>query len=335
MEYRRPLPAGAASYNRRMRSLFLAIAFLLPMAETAFGQAAYPARPVRIIVPFGPGGSGDITARTFGHYLETQARQVVVVENRPGGNGILGTEAAKLAAPDGYTLLLTTNTTHAANVSLYKTLPYAPLKDFENIALFGTFGSVVVVPKDSGIDSMAALVAQAKANPVRVFFGYYNSSSQVSAELFRARAGLAMTGVAYKSIGNAVADLLGKQLQVMFMEYVSASSHIEGGKLVALGVTGEKRRAVWPNVPALGELYPGYELFGFLGLAAPARTPAEILDSLNVWVNKAIDSPAVRQTLEKHGMDVKPQSRAEHQAFIAREIERWREQVRTAGIEPQ
>jgi tripartite-type tricarboxylate transporter receptor subunit TctC len=144
-----------------------------------------------------------------------------------------------------------------------------------------------------------------------------------------------MTGVSYKSIGNAVSDLLGKQLQVMFMEYVSAASHIESGRLVALGVTGERRRAAWPNVPALGELYPGYELSGFLGLAAPSGTPPEILDSLNGWVNQAIDSPAVRRTLEKHGMDVKPQSRAQHQAFIAREIERWRAHVKTAGIEPQ
>jgi tripartite-type tricarboxylate transporter receptor subunit TctC len=145
---------------------------LLGVAGPAAAQP-YPAKPVKIIVPFGPGGSGDITARTFAQYLETRTRQAVVVENKPGANGIIGTEAAKMAPPDGYTLLLTTNTTHAANVSLYRKLPYDALKDFEHIGLFGTFASVAVVPPGSGIQSIPDLVAYAKANPGKVFFGHY------------------------------------------------------------------------------------------------------------------------------------------------------------------
>ena len=265
------------------------IAAILLAASAAQAQP-YPSKPVRIIVPFGPGGSGDTTARTFGHYLETQTRQPVVIDNRAGANGIIGTEAAKTAPPDGYTLLLTTNTAHAANVSLYKQLPYDPLRDFENIGLFGTFGSVAVVPPESGIRS----------------------------ELFRLKAGIALTGVSYKAIGNAVTDLLGGQIQVLFMEYVSGSSHIEGGKLIARGVTGAARHKAWPNVPAINELYPGYELSAYLGLAAPARTLAETVDALHDWLVRSLAD-----------------AREEYRGFMAQERNRWAEHVRAAGIAPQ
>jgi tripartite-type tricarboxylate transporter receptor subunit TctC len=310
------------------------IAAILLAASAAHPQP-YPSKPVRIIVPFGPGGSGDITARTFGHYLEREARQPVVIDNRPGANGIIGTEAVKTAPPDGYTLLLTTNTTHAANVSLYKSLPYDPLKDFENIGLFGTFASVAVVPPESGIRSIAELVAQAKANPGKVFYGYYNSASQMSAELFRLKSGIALTGVSYKAIGNAVSDLLGRQIQVLFMEYVSGSSHIEGGKLIALGVTGRKRHKAWPDVPAINELYPGYELSAYLGLAAPARTPPEIVDALHGWLTRSIADPEVRSRFDALGMETRVLSRADYRAFMEQERNRWAEHVKAAGIAPQ
>jgi len=318
-------------HNSRMRIL---IAAILLAASAAHAQP-YPSKPVRIIVPFGPGGSGDITARTFGHYLEREARQPVVIDNRPGANGIIGTEAVKTAPPDGHTLLLTTNTTHAANVSLYKSLSYDPLKDFENIGLFGTFASVAVVPSESGIRSIAELVAQAKANPGKVFYGYYNSASQMSAELFRLKAGIALTGVSYKAIGNAVSDLLGRQLQVLFMEYVSGSSHIEGGKLIALGVTGPRRHKAWPDVPAINELYPGYELSAYLGLAAPARTPPEIVDALHGWLTRSIGDPEVRNRFDALGMETRVLSRADYRAFMEQERNRWAEHVRAAGIAPQ
>jgi len=286
-------------------------------------------------VPFGPGGSGDITARTFGQYLEAQTRQPVVIENKPGANGIIGTEAVKTAPPDGYTLLLTTNTTHAANVSLYRKLPYDALKDFEHIGLFGTFASVAVVAPGSGIQSVQELVAFAKANPGRVFFGHYNSASQMSAELFKARAGIEMTGVSYKAIGNAVADLMGRQIKVLFMEYVSGSSHIEGGKVVPLGVTGRERHKAWPSVPAIAEFYPGYELTAFLGLAAPARTPADVVEVLHSWLTRAVTDANVTQAFDRLGMATRPMSRDEYRRYMAQEIERWAQHVKAAKIEPQ
>ena len=310
----------------------------LNLGATLSGHAvaqAYPTKPIRIIVPFGPGGSGDITTRAFALYLEAQTKQPVIVENKAGANGMIGTEAVKVAAPDGYTLQLTSNTTHAANVSLYKKLPYDPLKDFEHIGLFGTFGSVALVVPGGGIGSIPDFVSYAKANPAKIFFGYYNSASQMSAELFKSRAGISMTGVSYKTIANAVTDLLGGQIQVLFMEYVSGSSYIEGGKLAPLGVTGAQRHRAWANVPAIAEFYPGYEMIAYLGLAAPARTPAEVVDQLHGWLIKALADPAMRQQFDRLGMTTKPYTREEYKKFVAQEIDRWAEVVKAANVEPQ
>jgi len=312
----------------------LAFLSVLLAAFSAYGQS-YPSKPIRIIVPFGPGGSGDITARTFAQYLEAHAKQPVVIENKPGANGILGTEAVKTAAPDGYTLLLTTNTTHAANVSLYKTLPYDPLKDFEHVGLFGTFASVAVVRPESGIRSIRELVAFAKENPGKVFFGHYNSASQMSAELFRQRAGIEMSPVPYKTIGNAVTDLLGGQIQVLFMEYVSGSSHIEAGRVVPLGVTARERHRAWPQVPAIAEFYPGYEITAFLGLAAPAHTPREVVDTLHTFLERSLADPKVSEGLDKLGMTTRPLSRGEYRRYVEGEIARWRGYVKAAGIQPE
>jgi len=157
----------------------------------------------------------------------------------------------------------------------------------------------------------------------------------MSAELFRLKAGIALTGVSYKAIGNAVSDLLGRQIQVLFMEYVSGSSHIEGGKLIALGVTGPRRHKAWPDVPAINELYPGYELSAYLGLAAPARTPPEIVDALHGWLTRSIADPEVRNRFDALGMETRVLSRAEYRAFMEQERNRWAEHVRAAGIAPQ
>jgi tripartite-type tricarboxylate transporter receptor subunit TctC len=241
----------------------------------------------------------------------------------------------KTAPADGYTLLLTTNTTHAANVSLYKSLPYDPLKDFEHIGLFGTFASVAVVRPESGIRSIQQLVDLAKANPGRVFFGHYNSASQMSAELFKQRAGITMSAVPYKAIGNAVTDLLGGQIQVLFMEYVSGSSHIEAGRVVPLGVTARERHKAWPQVPAIAEFYPGYELTAFLGLAAPARTPPEVLEALHGFLERSLADPKVSQSFDKLGMTTRPLERENYRKYVETEIARWSGYVKAAGIQPE
>ena len=321
----------------RIPSRLFALAFTT-LAALAAGNApaqTYPAKPIRIVVPFGPGGSGDLIARAFAQYLEGRTKQSVVIENKPGANGIIGTEQVKNAPADGYTLMLATNSTHAANVSLYKKLPYDPLKDFENFAPFGTLGSVAVVPPGSPLNSIAAVVAHAKANPGKTFYGHYNSASLMAAELFRVRTGAPLTGVSYKTIGNAITDLIGGQIQVLFLEYASGASHIEGGKLIALGVTGRERHKAWPNVPAIAESYPGFELTAYLGLAAPARLPPEIAEAINNWVLKAHADPGVRTRLDQLGMTPRSLSREEARRFVQQEIERWVVYTKAAGIEPQ
>ncbi len=316
---------------------FVALAFtaLATLAAGNVTAQTYPSKPIRIVVPFGPGGSGDLMARAFAQYLEGRTRQSVVIENKPGANGIIGTELVKNAPADGYTLMLATNSTHAANVSLYKKLPYDPLRDFENFAPFGTLGSVAVVPPGSPLNSIAAVVAHAKANPGKTFYGHYNSASLMAAELFRVRTGAPLTGVSYKTIGNAITDLIGGQIQVLFLEYASGASHIEGGKLTALGVTGRERHKVWPNVPAIAESYPGFELTAYLGLAAPARLPNDVAETINRWVLDAQADPTIRARLDQLGMTPRALSRDEARRFVQQEIERWVGYVKAAGIEPQ
>jgi tripartite-type tricarboxylate transporter receptor subunit TctC len=302
---------------------------------TAQAQSAYPSQPIKIVVPFGPGGSSDIVGRFFGQYLQTVTKQSVVIENRAGANGIIGTQFVKSAPPDGYTLELATNTTHAANVSLFKKLPYDAIKDFEHIAPFGTSASVAVVTKESGIKSIADLVSYAKAHPNKTFFGFYNSASQMSAELFRVKSGAPLAPVSYKAIANAITDLASGQIQVVFMEYLPALAQLKSDKFVPLGVTAAQRYKAWPNVPTIAESYPGYELSFHLGLAAPAGTPVDVLNKLHGWLAQGLADPSFANKLDELGMEPLPMSRADYLRYSVREINRWAEYVKASGVEPQ
>ena len=317
-------------------SLLAAVAAAVAAAVSApaFAQA-WPTKPIKLIIPFGQGGSGDITARLFAQYLEAQVKQPVVVENRAGANGIIGTEANKNAAPDGYTIQIVSNSTHGANASLYKKLPYDTLKDFEHVGLFGTFGSVAVVPSDSPIKSIADLTAFAKANPGKAFYAHYNSATHVGGALYALRAGVPLTGVPYKALGNALTDLYGKQIHVIFMDYVASTSQIAGGKLIPLAVTAKERHKMWPQVPALAETFPGFDQIAFLGLATPAGVPADILNTLNRHMVGAMNDPGIRAKLEALGIIVGALSRDDYTGFVRDQMERWAGYVRDAKIQPE
>jgi tripartite-type tricarboxylate transporter receptor subunit TctC len=315
--------------------LLAASAGTVGLAGAAHAQQPYPSQPIRIIVPFGAGGSSDIVARFFGQYLQKESGQPVVIDNRAGANGIIGTQYVKSAPADGYTLELATNTTHAANASLYKKLPYDPMKDFDHIAPFGTSASVAMVTKQSGIKSIPELASYAKAHPGKVFFGYYNSASQMAGELFRVKSGAPIQGVSYKAIGKAVSDLMGGQIQVIFMEYLPAIPQVKADTLVPLGVTAAKRYKYWPNVPTIAETYPGYELGFHLGLAAPAGTPPEVLTKLHGWVEQALGDPKFAAKLDELGMEPLPMSRADYRKYSVEQLHRWADYVKASGVEPQ
>jgi tripartite-type tricarboxylate transporter receptor subunit TctC len=305
------------------------------LLQNVSAQSNYPNKTVKIIVPFGAGGTGDILARIFAQYLEGQTKQSVFIENKPGASGILGTEAAKNADPDGYILLLSTNTTHAANVSLFKKLPYDPTKDFINIASFGYVSMVATTSPGSPFNSISSLVTYSKNNPGKVFYGYYNSASLMSAEQLKVRSGANLTGVSYKTIGNAITDLMGGQIQLLFLETASGASFVESEKILPIGVTSVQRYKKWPNVPAIAETYPGYELTAYLALSAPAKTPPDIVNALNLWVNKSLSDPTVKAKFDSLGIYSQPMSLEEMKKYVQSEIDRWISYAKNSGIEPQ
>ncbi len=295
----------------------------------------YPKKTIVFVVPFGPGGSGDLMARTFAQYLEANLKQTVIVDNKPGADGMVGTEFVKNATPDGYTLLLTTNTTMAANAVFYKKISYDPLKDFEHIGLFGTAASVALVPKDSPLNTIADLVAITKANPDKYFYGHYNSASRMTVEMLKTRTGAKITGIPYKAVGSALQDFYGNQTQVLFIEYPPAKAQIAGGKVKALGVTGPVRFREWLNVPAINETYPGYELSFYLGLGAPAGVPADVLQIITSQLETALKDPTFIAKVNNLELDPGKLNRDQYQKFVRSEKERWAKIVPEAGIQPE
>jgi len=320
--------------NRRT-AIAAAGAALAAASCPAFAQATYPTRPIRIVVPAGAGGSGDITARLLGKYLEDTWKATVVVENKPGANGLIATEYVWKQPNDGYTLGIASGSTHAAAPYLFKKLPYDPLKDFEHIGLIGVLGSVALVPASSPIQSLKDLVAYSKANPGKVFFGHFNTSSQVPGEMLKSVGQLPIEGVSYKTIANAITDLIGGQIQLMFVDYVAAAAHIEAGKVRPIAVSEARRNPRMPNVAAVAEVYPGYEIMAFLALYAPAGTPAQVVARLNRAMRDALATPAIRSRLETLGLTLRDYSSDEYRSFVAREIENWANYAKVAKIEPQ
>lgn len=318
---------------QRILVMLFVSALLLPW--TADAQDGYPAKPIRIIVPFGTGGSGDITARLFGKFLQDRWKQPVVVENRPGANGLIGTEAIRSAPADGYTLGIASGSTHAAAPYLFKNLAYDPLKDFAHLGLFGVLGSVAVVAPSSPFKSLPQLVAYAKANPGKVFFGYFNTSSQIPAEMLKVRAGIPIEGVAYKSIANAIPELINGQIQFMFIDYVAATSHIASGRFLPIAVSELTRAERWPDVPAVAEFYPDFEIMAFLALEAPAGTPKPIVDKINHAIRDALADKEISERLRGMGLRLTPYTSEQYRDFLVKELRNWAGYAKAARIEPQ
>src|ERR1700710_2535962 len=305
---------------------------LVPMQAQA---AQYPSRPIKIIVPFGPGGSGDISARLIGKQIEEKTKQAVVIDNRPGANGIIGTMAVKSAEPDGYTVLLITTSTHAANVSLVRNLAYDPAKDFTVVGVFRSSGSYLMVRPEAPWRDLPAFVAAAKAAPGKLVFGHFNASSRTPPEYLGRLAGIELQGVPYRAIGNAVADLISGEIHCLCMDTTASNQYLQNGQLRPLAITRLTRAPATPDVPAVAETFPGFQLTGFLGMAVPSATPKEIVVQLNALINEAQTDPEVRRRMAEFGLCEEIPRLPACQAEVRAERERWTEYTRVAGIQPE
>lgn len=319
-----------------MKSAWIPALALTLFSATALAQdaASYPARPIRMIVPFAPGGGLDITTRLIGQKLTAKWGQNVVVDTRPGAATIVGTEIASKAAPDGYTLLMIT-TTFAINPGLHARLPYDPLKDFTPVTQLNAQPNVIVVAPGFAGKSIKDLIALAQAKPGELTFASPGSGSapHLSAEMFQRAAGIRMIHVPYKGIPPAVTDVIGGRVTMLFTTTISAAPHIASGKLRALAITSGKRLASMANVPTIGETVPGYRAEAFQGMVAPAGVPTAILNKLSAEVISITKSPEVVQIFQRDGAEVVGSTPREFSAFLKTEMQKWGKVIKDAGIQ--
>lgn len=321
-----------------MRPLFAALCVAcMATAPHAQAQSAdkYPSKPINYVVPFAAGGTTDLLGRLIGQRLSQVLGQSVVVENRPGAGGNIGSDYVAKAAPDGYTLVGGTISSHSINVSLYPKMPYDPVKNFQPVALIGTLPNVLVVNASSPWKSVEDVIAAAKAKPGAINFGSSgNGTSQhLSAELFANMAGLKLTHVPYKGSSQAVQALLGNQVDLVFENSVAAVPMIQSGKFRALATTGPKRSAELPDVPTVSEAgLKGYEIVSWQAIFAPAGTPAPIVNKLATEIGKIIREPEMRAKLAGLGVEPSGAGPAELGAFQKREVAKWAELIKVANI---
>jgi tripartite-type tricarboxylate transporter receptor subunit TctC len=290
-----------------------------------------------MIVGFAAGGSTDVTARIIAQALSERLGQPVVVENRGGAGGNIGAEAVAKADPDGYTLLMATSSTFAANPNLYKSLPFDVQKDFAPITVTAFIPNLLVVNPSVPANNVADFITYLKANPDKLNFASAgNGTSQhLSGELFNSLAGVRMTHVAYRGGAPAVSDLLGGQVQVIFAPLVEVIQQVRADKLKALGITTAKRSPLLPDVPTILESLPGYEVALWNGLLAPAKTPPAIIDRINRATIEALRSPEVKAKLAEQGSEPVGNTPAEFKAFIESELVKWRRLVEISGATVQ
>jgi tripartite-type tricarboxylate transporter receptor subunit TctC len=320
---------------KRPRRNFLRLAAgaaALPVfSRRASAQAAYPSRPVRMIVGFPAGNAPDIVARLIGQWLSDLLGQPVVIENRPGAGSNIGTEAAVRSAADGYTILMTV-LTNVFNATLYTNLNFNFLSDITHVAGIANAPYLIVVSPSFPAKTVPEFIAYAKANPGKINFasGGKGSSSHIFAELFKAMAGVNLVHVPYRS--NSMPDLISGQVHMMVSPIPQVLELVRNGKLRALGVTTTKRLEALPEFPAVAEFVPGYEALGWYGIGVPKNTPAEIVNKLNETTNKALADPKLKARLADLGIEPMPMKPAEFGDFIGRESEKWTKVIRSAGV---
>jgi len=320
-----------------MRRITLALLAALACAPAAFAQAGkYPEKPVTFIVPFAAASATDQLARALGQSFTEQTKQAVVVDNKAGASGMLAAQAAAKAPADGYTVLITTNTTQAANEHLYKKLSYDPVKDFAPVTGLGKGGQVLVVRAESPYKSVADLLARAKKEPGKLSFGSGSSSSRVAGEMFKQLSHTDILHVPYKSNPNAITDLLGGQIDLMITDTATGLPQIKGGKLRALGVSTTKRLALLPDVPTIDEAgVKGYDMGYWFAAYVPAGTPAPVVQRLHELLVNGTKSAAAKAFFDGAGAEPWTTSPDELAKFQHAEAAKWGKVIKAAGIEPE
>jgi tripartite-type tricarboxylate transporter receptor subunit TctC len=312
----------------------IAFAVLLGFAALAAAQN-YPSKVVRIVVPYPAGTGPDNVGRLVAQYFQESLGQPFIIENRPGALANVGTGEVARAAPDGYTLLFTTNTPHGANPALFKSLPFDPVKDFAPIGRVISTSMILLVKSDFPANNLKEFSAYARSKPAGVTAGYGSAGSQVSIAKVRAFGKFKSVDVPYKGVSLAVADVLSGQVDFTFADYAVALGHIKGGKLKGLGVTALHRTPLAPNLPAFAEDVPGFDVSLWYGLAAPAGTPREIVNKLYETMARVLNRPEIKSRLGDTGLEVSNIGPDAFGEFIRAEIAKWGRDAREAGMQPE
>ncbi len=316
------------------------LALMVASTSMTFGQAyaqAYPAHTIKIVVSFPPGTTPDTVARVVAPKLQQALGQTVIVENRPGAGGNVAADAVAKSAPDGYTLLVSTNAAVATNKILYDKLPYDPERDLATISLLASAPQILVVNPSVQASSFKEFISYARENPGKLSYATTGSGSaaHLTMELLKADAKIFLVHIPYRGFPNAVTDMIGGNIQAMFAIAPGVLPHIRSGRLKGLAVTALKRSDRAPEIPSVGELgYPQLESLAWIGLLAPAKTPQEIIDRLSTETQGALRDPEARRTLSNLGFDVVGNTAAEFRAWQHAEIDKWGKVIRATGAKP-
>jgi tripartite-type tricarboxylate transporter receptor subunit TctC len=318
----------------RFPSWFAAVACML-MSTSGMAQD-YPARPMRLIVPWPPSGTVDILARPLGQKLSERVRQPVVIDNRPGANSIVGSDIAAKSSPDGYTILVDNVTGHAINATLYRKLPFDSLRDFSPVALLASVTNLLVVNPSAGVKTVKDLLALARAKPGQLNYASFGtgSTAHLAGELFKSAAGVDMVHIPYKGGAPALADVMAGRATMMFATLPSALGHVKGGKLIGLATTGATRAAATPNVPTVAESgLPGFEATTWYAALFPSKTPTPTVQSMNRHLNAVLNDAQLKGRLTELGFEVQPSSADALARHMREEAAKWGKVVKTSGAQ--
>lgn len=312
---------------------------LLSLAAAPFAAAAdaYPSKPIRMVVPFAAGSGTDAVARITAKELGDALKTNVVVDNRPGANGAIAAEIVAQAAPDGYTLFMTTNTTHSANPSLMKKLPYDPIRDFTPVARMGNLPFMLVVNNELPVKNVAELLAWGRAHPGKLTYASGNSTGIVCGATLSRMSGVPMLHVPYKSTPPAIADLIGGQVSMMVVDLAAGLATVKAGKMRAIAVTTQERTKLFPELPPLADTpeLKGFDITSWNGVFAPAGTPREIVRKLNKVLADMANGTVFRERVAKLGFDAFGSTPEELGAFTVSELAKWKKLIQAAGIQPE